>query len=349
MSHTPDDISVPIEYCTPANEHSRAVSDGHINLSVQAEALQSSHASLTSTKVCSRVSRIPPRRIALCGGGIQGIAHVGVMKALAEEDCLKNVKEVIGISAGTLFALIWVLGYSIQQIEELALTLDFTLLRNITPEGIFNFPTLYGIDSGEGIDRLLNSVLRQKGFAPDATFEEIHQTCPVHLRCFATELQTSRLRQFGTLITPKVSVKFAVRASMSLPFFYTPVKEIATGALLVDGGVLNNLPLVFLNANEMKDTWCVFFTCEPFKTPAPVTSVTQMFKMIFDSTLIMKSLPYIEKFKDHVIQIPSNMMNSLEFDKSVDSRKELIGNAYRATKQFLFTQTTKPARRFSAC
>jgi predicted acylesterase/phospholipase RssA len=271
------------------------------------------------------------------------------MKALAEEDYLKNVKEVIGISAGTLFALIWILGYSIQQIEELALTLDFTLLRNITPEGIFNFPTLYGIDSGEGIDRLLNSVLRQKGFLPDATFEDIQKSCPVHFRCFATELQTSKLRQFGTLITPKVSVKFAVRASMALPFFYTPVTEIATGALLVDGGVLNNLPLVFLNANEMKDTWCVFFTCEPFKTPAPVTSFIQMFKMIFDSTLIMKSLPYIEKFKDHVIKIPTNMMKSMDFDSSVEFRRELIVNAYGITKQFLFTQISKPPRRFSAC
>ena len=348
MLNTPDDKSAPGECYKPVDEHSRAVSGGHKDLSALNEGPESSHVSSTSTKGYSRVSRIPPRRIALCGGGIKGIAHVGVIKALKEEGFMESVKEIVCVSAGSLFALLWVIGYSIEQIEELALKFDFTTLQNISPESVFAFAESYGLDSGEGIDRFISSILRQKGFSPDVTFEEVHKKYPIELRCFATELQTSRLRQFSFRMTPKVSVKFAIRASMALPILYAPIMEPETGAMLVDGGVLNNLPLVFLNANEMKETWCVFFKGPRNEVTGPVTSLTEFFKLVFDSTLLLKSLPYLEKFKDRIILVPTNIMKMVEFQQTADERKSVIGDAYEVTKQFLFTQGNKPARRFSA-
>jgi NTE family protein len=49
--------------------------------------------------------------------------------------------------------------------------------------------------------------------------------------------------------TPDMSVAKAIRASMSLPILYTPVKD--GDSLLVDGGLLHNLPLAFLKEEEI--------------------------------------------------------------------------------------------------
>ena len=300
----------------------------------------------STTKGHPRVSRIPPRRIALCGGGILGIAHAGFLKAMEEEGMLGHVREYIGISAGALTALFLTLGYTVKQVEEIATNFQFNTLRNISPENILNFPLTFGLDRGELLESFVVSILHQKGFPPDTTFEELHAKCPIHLRCFATELQTCRLRQFSTTSTPKVLIRFALRASMSLPFVYTPVQE-PSGALLIDGGILINLPLVFMTAAEVAETMCIFFTHGQCQLE-PVTSWSDMLQMVYNSMVVMKSSPFIKKFQDHLICVPIDSHKCLDFDMAVESKKALIQHTYEITRKFLFTPYHKPARRFSA-
>lgn len=347
MSNTPSDKSAPTAYCTPEGARSRAVSGDHTDLSAPSAGLGSSRSSVTSTtKGPPRVSRIPPRRIALCGGGILGIAHAGFLKAMEEEGMLGHVREYIGISAGALTALFLTLGYTVKQVEEIATNFQFNTLRNISPENILNFPLTFGLDRGELLESFVVSILHQKGFPPDTTFEELHAKCPIHLRCFATELQTCRLRQFSTTSTPKVSIRFALRASMSLPFVYTPVQE-PSGALLIDGGILINLPLVFMTSAEVAETMCIFFTHGQCQLE-PVTSWSDMLQMVYNSMVVMKSSPFIKKFQDHLICVPIDSHKCLDFDMPVESKKALIQHTYEITRKFLFTPYHKPARRFSA-
>ena len=259
---------------------------------------------------------------------------------------LGHVREYIGISAGALTALFLTLGYTVKQVEEIATNFQFNTLRNISPENILNFPFTFGLDRGELLESFVVSILHQKGFAPDTTFEELHAKCPIHLRCFATELQTCRLRQFSTTATPKVPIRFALRASMSLPFIYTPVQE-PGGALLIDGGILNNLPLVFMKAAEVAETMCIFFTHGHCQLE-PVTSWSDMLQMVYNSMVVMKSSPFIKKFQDHLICVPIDSHKCLDFDMPVESKKALIQHTYEITRKFLFTPSHKPARRFSA-
>ena len=348
MSHIHDDRSVPEEYCKILNEHNLGESAVHIDLLAPTSEPEL-YPEGAATSNIAKVMRIPPRRIALCGGGMRGIAHVGVMKALREAGLLKGVKEIIGISAGSLFALLWALEYTVEQIEKLSLEFDFTLLQNINPESIFNFPLTYGLDDGKGLDKLIISILRRKGFSDAATFRDIHEKHPIHLRCFATELQTSKKRVFGTLATPEASVKMAIRASMSLPIFYTPVQESGTNALLMDGGLISNLPLFFMNEVEMRQTWCVFFMSKKKEVAEPVSGLIQVVQYIYDSSNTLKDLYYIEKYSDRLIIINTQEFSILNFGESQEMRKKLIHLAYEKANEFIYLLGVRPARRYSAC
>lgn len=292
--------------------------------------------------------RVPPRRLALCGGGVRGIAHVGVMKALQEAGLLKCIKELIGISAGSLFSLLWVLEYSLDEIERLALQLDFTLLRQIDPESIFSFPVTFGLDSGQGLEALISSILRQKGFTMETTFAEIARKYPLALRCYATELQTLKIREFGTLATPNESVGFAVRCSMSLPLLYQPVKDPYSDVLLVDGGLLNNLPMVFLKEHELFDTWGVLFYSGERSYAKPVEDLTTFFKYIYDGITFMRSKMFLNQFHERVLCIPFDETGALNFEPTLENRKSLIQLAFESTKKFLKAPHTKVKRRYSA-
>jgi NTE family protein len=351
MSHIPDDKSVQAKCYMPEDEHSPSEYDGHINPSVPAVELELHpdglvHSAATSTLTSHKVPRIPPRRLALCGGGVRGVAHVGVMKALEEEGMLSCVKEMIGISAGSLFCLLWVLGYTLDELERLAVEFDFRLLRNIEPESVFAFPETFGLDSGESLEKLISSILRQKGFAPTATFADLQKRCSVSLRCYATELQTSRIREFSTSLTPTTEVRLAIRASMSLPFLYTPVKDPKSEALLMDGGLLNNLPMVFLEEHHIHETWGVLFQTSQKITSEPVKDITEFLRYIYDGATLMRSSIFLERHGDRIIQIPTDDFGALSFDESKETRLALIELARKTTSKFLYSDQ-KPARRFS--
>ena len=270
------------------------------------------------------------------------MAHVGVLKALRAKGLLSCVKEVTGISAGAFFALLYVLEYTVEQMERLATEMDFSTLGTIDPEDILLFPLTFGLNSGEGIERLIASILKQKGFSPDVTFAELSGT---KFRCYATELQTTRVKEMSARATPDMKVVTAVRASMSFPLMFSPVKDGNT--LLVDGGLLHNLPLVFLTEQEIQETLCVFFAVKPRPTAEPVEQVLDFVKYMYEAAIDMRNRPYLKKYRDRLIIVNTDDFNGLNFSEGRDKRSQLIDAAYKTTEQF-FMYSKAPLRRFSA-
>jgi predicted acylesterase/phospholipase RssA len=380
MSSIPDDKSAPKEYCKNEGAHDPAEPDGHINLSAPNEepvshldgakgrmySIQTSSpasdnpdnkkisklrmgtatATATALQRSNCPLRIPPRRLAFCGGGVRCVGHVGVMKALDEANLLDCVKEVIGISGGALFALAAVLGYSVTQMERLAVEFDFTVLGILDPEDFLTFPLTFGLNSGEAVEKLIGSILRQKGFSPDITFAEmaVNKKTRFRFRCYASELQTSSVKELSVGKTPNMMVRTAVRASMSLPVLYTPVKE--GDSLLVDGGLLHNLPLVFLTEEEIAETWAVLFTSGKAVSVKPLDGLMDFLTSIYNGMLSMRNIPYIEKYKDRIILI-KNEFDALSFEESSEGRAKFIEVCRKSGWAFL-EGTRAPARRFSA-
>jgi predicted acylesterase/phospholipase RssA len=343
MSHTPYDKSALKGYCKPEGGHGPAEPDGHINPSGPNVELVLCPSETSAKQVKRKKVFIPPRRLAFCGGGIRCVAHVGVIKALKANGLLTCVKEVTGISAGAFFALLYVLEYTVEQMERLATEMDFSTMGAIDPEDILLFPLTFGLNSGEGIERLVASVLKQKGFSADVTLEELSKTT-IKFRCYATELQTTRIREMSARATPDMKVITAVRASMSFPLMFSPVKE--GNALLVDGGLLHNMPLVFLTEEEIQETLCVFFAVKPRVTVKPVEEVLDFVKYLYEAGIDMRNRPYLKKYRDRLIIVNTDESNGLNFSESKDNRAALIELAYKTTESFLSCHR-KPGRRFS--
>ena len=368
MSCIPDDKSALEECYTNEAERGLAAHDGHINLSGpnaepelylgvspssvkqsnkkhREHTTHSGHSSHTTLKI-HKTLRIPPRRLAFCGGGVRCVGHVGVLKALSQANILGCVKEVVGISAGALFGLMIVLGYTVPQMEELAIAFDFSLLGEMNPDYILEFPLTYGLNPGDSLDKLLVSILKQKGFSPDITFAQLTKDKRIRktFRCYAAELQKSVVKEMSYEKTPNMSVVKAIRASMSLPILYTPVKD--GDSLLVDGGLIHNLPLAFLKEEEISETWAVIFLQDVNISENPLNSLFDYFKYIMNGLLYMRNVPYIDKYRERIIMI-KNKFDALGFSVSSETRAKFIEDCRKATHTFLYS-SNKPARRFSA-
>ncbi len=157
--------------------------------------------------------------LVLSGGGARGIAHIGVIEELE-----KNGFEITSIAGTSMGALVggvyasgklnefkeWLLG--LDKIDVFKL-IDFTLSKQ-------------GIIKG---DRVFN---KMQEFVPDKDIEELN----INYAAIATDITTGK-----EVVFDKGSLFFAVRASIAIPTVFTPVKY--GEALLVDGGVLNNIPI----------------------------------------------------------------------------------------------------------
>jgi predicted acylesterase/phospholipase RssA len=256
--------------------------------------------------------------------------------------------EVVGISGGALFALLYVLGYTLEEIERLSIEFDFSILRSINVDSLFTFPIAFGIDSGEALERLIETILRQKGFSATTTFSELGKRCPLGFRCYATEIRTSTVREFSRTKTPSTSVLFALRASMSLPFLYTPVRCPSSTDILMDGGILHNLPIVFMTEEERAHTLGVHFAEDPSIAEGEVDpDITDICRYIYSSVLHMRSMPVTGS----IISIPlGNSATAVNFELSADEKRGLIAKGERATEEYLLStrKTRRVIRRLSA-
>ena len=168
-----------------------------------------------------RINR-PRIGLALSGGAARGIAHVGVLRAL-EENAIP-IDAIAGASAGALIGGAYAAGLSIAQLE--AMTRKFRW-RHM---GRLSFSRL-GLQSNAPMEKFLRAHL------PVTRFEDLR----FPFAALATDLKTGT----AVVMRDRGDVAFAIRASVCLPAFYVPVRD-SEGRLLVDGGLVANLPISYV-------------------------------------------------------------------------------------------------------
>ncbi len=296
---------------------------------------------------------IPPLRIALSGGGMKGIAHIGALEVLHERGYLKPVKEYLGISAGAFCAFCLCIGCSLSELRLVITMLDFGLMRHIEPETIFQFPETFGLDDGANLDKLLSVILKTKGLSPELTFSELEayaekKSLPA-LRVFATNLNTCLAQEFSAKATPAVAVKMALRASMCIPFYFTPVQDLS-GQTFVDGGLISHLPIYMISEEECESTLCLAFSQDHKPRPGPIQDFLGFLSQVYYSFDHHQIRFLSKKWKDRFVFLPCGNFASVHFEAAADEKIELIESGRRGMEAFLAGAGSKgnpPPRRFS--
>jgi predicted acylesterase/phospholipase RssA len=160
-----------------------------------------------------------PVGLVLGGGGALGIAHVGVLKALEEAHVPVDV--VGGTSMGAIFAGGKARGWSADTIMDHVRSLFSSRLALYDP----TIP-IHSLLAGKKLDRVM-----------DALFEDI-DIADVWTPFFCVSTNISRA---DSQVHDRGSLRDAIRSSCSIPGLFPPFEVLRQ--LLVDGGLVNNLPL----------------------------------------------------------------------------------------------------------
>ncbi len=163
----------------------------------------------------------PQLGLALSGGGVRALAHIGVLKVLDEAGLRPS--SVAGTSMGAIVGALYAAGKSGEELE--AEVLRLTGFGQIL-QFVDWLPSTRGLMNGQSLSNYVKGLL-----GGDITFDEL----PIPLAVTTTDMRSGR-----GLNLSSGSVIDAIRASLSLVGIFTPVEQ--DGHRLVDGGFLNHLP-----------------------------------------------------------------------------------------------------------
>jgi len=191
----------------------------------------------------------PKIGLVLSGGGAKGLAHIGVLKVLEEEGIVPDY--ITGTSMGSIIGGLYASGYSAHELDSIVknvswgrLLSDALPLSSVSPhekEDYNRYQAEFtitkngleipsGLIKGQQISALFSNLTWHVADIND--FDQL----PIPFRCVAADLKSGREYIFS-----KGDLATAMRASMSIPTVFSPVK--IDTLLLVDGGILNNFPV----------------------------------------------------------------------------------------------------------
>jgi NTE family protein len=188
----------------------------------------------------------PFRNLVFEGGGVKGIAYVGALEVLEQRGILAKVQRIGGTSAGAINAVLLALGYSGAETLKILKKMDFNNFLDDSwgvARDTHRLVTAYGWYKGDYFRDWMGQLVAAKMGSPHATFNDVKLRTGKDLYLVGTNLSTAASEVFSIEHTPRERVVDAVRISMSIPLFFTAVRNGIRGDLFVDGGVINNFPI----------------------------------------------------------------------------------------------------------
>lgn len=191
--------------------------------------------------------------LVLSGGGVKGISFVGALKELILTGLnIDKLTHICGVSAGSIIAALLSVGYNIDELHELMLSIDFAKFvdGNYISESS-HFFTQWGCCAGNYFLELMGTLIEKKTGNKNYNFKQLQNDKGISLTIPVTNISTSKIIYINDSceIFKDIPIKDAIRMSMSIPFLFEPVKY--NDHYYVDGGLLDNYPIgIYNNSGE---------------------------------------------------------------------------------------------------
>ena len=260
--------------------------------------------------------------LVMSGGGARGLAHIGVIKALEENNI--PIDYVAGTSMGAIIAALYAMGYTPEEMEGTIGSDDFKKWYSgkLDKNDIFYFrrndekPNILSlnIETKDSLHLVLPSINlvdpTQMNLAFMQIFSEANAACRnnfdsllVPFRCVAADVYNKK-----QVIYSDGNLGDAVRASMSFPFVFKPIKK--DSVMLYDGGIYNNFP-----ADVMKNDFAPDFIIGSVVSKNPTLPKDGDLMSQVENLVVDKSNYTLPDSNGILINMKLDDISLLEFDK----------------------------------
>ena len=256
---------------------------------------------------------LKPIRVALSGSGFKFPAHVGALAAI--RDAGYAPIQLAGTSGGSIVASLAAIGMPIEAMRELTLTRDWSDMLTFSPWSLL---TNMGWCSGSNLLDWITAQTAGKTFADLAT----------DLVVMASDVSSETPFEFSRSATPGAKIALAARASAAIPFVYAPVQY--DGALLMDGGCANNIPVDKLTIDQVPRLG-IQLVSKTSPLAAGTHSVVDIAPRVIDLMMSANENTHVDldlQLGAHFAFIETGFASGLDRNMGADIRQQLYDNGY---------------------
>lgn len=289
--------------------------------------------------------------LVLSGGGAKGAAHIGVIKALEENEI--PIDYITGTSIGAIIGSLYAMGYSPDEMLNLMLSDEFSYWQTGTVENEYKYyfkkpdPTPefghFSIDMTDSLQvkanflpqSLINPIQMNQAFM--ALFSQATAKAGwnfdnlfVPFRCVGSDIYHKK-----AIIFKNGDLGDAVRASMTFPFFFQPIWK--DSVPLFDGGIYDNFPV-----NPMKEAFHPDFIFGSVVAGGNNKPSSNAYNQL--ETMIMQKTEYdVPEEEGMMIKFNFPTVSLLDFQKA----RELMDIGYKRTLAMIDSLKARVPRRVS--
>ena len=262
--------------------------------------------------------------VVLSGGGASGLAHVGVLKALEENEI--PIDCITGTSMGAIVGSMYAAGMSIAEMEAFFSSqtfMDGTAGKNVEQFGYFfkrkaedaswinlkldkdsllNYSIPTNIIDPISLDLVMLDAFAPPSQAANYDFDSLF----VPFRCIGADIVEKKEYVFreGELNT-------AVRVSSSYPFYFRPIR--VEGKLLFDGGLYNNFPADLIYEDFLPDV----IIGSNVSTNSPDPNEEDLFSLL--ENMIVSKTDFSLPCEDGIVILPPVTSGTFDFDQALNN------------------------------
>jgi len=258
--------------------------------------------------------------LVLSGGGAKGIAHIGVLRKLEEAGV--RIDYITGTSMGSLVGALYSIGYTTDQLEEIAKsnTWDEVFTEKPSRRHISNYEREYydrtivsfpirehGLDLPFGIISGQNIYSFLSRYTWPVHGIDRFEDFPIPFATVATDLETGKPVTFHSGYLPD-----AIRASISIPSLMRP--HIIDGVAYIDGGLSNNLPVD--DVIEMGANFVISVNvAAPLMPKDSLQSFTAVLNQVINYRINEKIVSQVDKSDIYINPMQVNAFDIIDFGK----------------------------------
>ncbi|MGB0522359.1 MAG: patatin-like phospholipase family protein [Flammeovirgaceae bacterium] len=284
----------------------------------------------------------PKVGLVLSGGGAKGLAHVGVLKVLEENNI--PVDYIIGTSMGGIVGGLYAAGYNADEIEEIVIAPDFQewafgklgtnhrFLHTSNEDNASFLSFQIQVDSNFSTtfqsniinDAPLNFALAQFTYLPSKEADYNFDQLNIPFRCIAADIFTQE-----SIVLKEGDLGEALRATMAVPLVFRPIK--IDDKYMYDGGLYNNFPIDIMLSEFNPDVIIGVNVSSKVFDEYPYEEDEELIKNSLKFLFLDNSDPRPLRKGDIYIEPDLGDISAGDFEKVEDA----IKRGYRATLQNL--------------
>ena len=167
-------------------------------------------------------------------GAIYGYSLLGAVKYLEENNQLKNIKSVMGISVGSFLALFIALKFTFKEMQQFIMNVNLTGIIDYN-NNFMDIIENYGYDDGKKLLRVTKIIVKNVLNNENATLQDLYNYSKIELCIVGSNISKGKEVIFNYKDYPNMPIYKAILISCCIPLVYKPITF--EGDVYVDGGL----------------------------------------------------------------------------------------------------------------